>query len=238
MLRAVPRGVVDLLARPIYAPTQVDSLLGLRPGTAWRWIDGYTRRRTYPPVIREQSTGSERITWGEFVETRLLAEYRNSGVPMIKMRPVVDALRQELGVPYPLASSAAWLEPDGRELVRRVQEQVGLERRLALVVVRTGQRLLWSDEAEEFRQSLEWTKGTKTHRPQPRLVRPLQRTAPQVAIDPLRGFGEPVVRGVPTEIIAELHRAGDSISMIAELYELAPSIVEEALRYESYRKAA
>jgi uncharacterized protein (DUF433 family) len=229
--------VVDLLARPVYASAQVDSILALPHGTARRWIDGYTRRgRPYPPVIRERSTGSDRVTWGEFVETRLLAEYRISGVPMLKLRPVVDALRHEMQVPYPLASAAAWLSPNGQELIRRVQETVGLERRLELVVMRTGQRLIsWSDEAADFLHSLEWTNDAE---PLPRLVRPLQRTAPAVSIDPLRGFGEPVVRGVPTEVIGELHRAGDSIQMIAELYDLTPQIVEEAVRYESSRKVA
>ena len=31
---------------------------------------------TYPPVVREEPTGDEAVTWGEFVETRLLSEYQ------------------------------------------------------------------------------------------------------------------------------------------------------------------
>lgn len=61
-----------------------------------------------------------------------------------------------------------------------------------------------------------------------------------VVIDPLRGFGEPVIadRGVRTEVIAELVRAGDSPDMIAELYELKRSEVNAAVRYELLRAAA
>lgn len=71
--------VIDLLARPLYGMTQVDRLLALRRGTARRWIDGYERLvRSYPPVVREESTGDEMVTWGEFVETRFLAEYRHT----------------------------------------------------------------------------------------------------------------------------------------------------------------
>lgn len=229
--------VVDLLERPVYGLAQVDRLLGLPSGTSRRWIDGYDRGgKSYPPVVREQRTGADIVTWGEFVETRLLAEYRDEGVPLLRMRPAVDALRQEFQTPYPLASARTWLDVRGQELVRKVQEQVGLERKLALVVVRTGQRLLeWAPPADDFRRSVVWT--TDAPDAQPRTLRPVADIA-DVVIDPLRGFGEPVVRNVRTEVIAELVRAGDSPEMIAELYELDRSTVDAAIRYELLRHPA
>jgi uncharacterized protein (DUF433 family) len=225
--------VVDLLDRPVYGLGQVDHILGLRHGTARRWIDGYRRSgKSYPPVVRERPTGDDIVTWGEFVETRLLSEYRDAGVPMVRMRPVVDALREELQTPYPLASARTWLDVHGRELVRKVQEQVGLDRPLALVVVRTGQHVIdWTPQAEGFRRSVEWTNARNA---QPRLLRPWDDLQ-EVVIDPLRGFGEPVVRNVRTEIIDELFRAGESSDSIAELYELPRPTVDEALRYELRR---
>jgi uncharacterized protein (DUF433 family) len=68
----------------------------------------------------------------------------------------------------------------------------------------------------------------------------VQRIHPQrgntvVVVDPLRQFGEPVVRSVPTTVIAELFDAGDSVESIAELYELERDDVEAALRYERER---
>lgn len=187
-----------------------------------------------PPVVREVSTGDEAVTWGEFVETRLLAQYRDAGVPMIRMRPAIDLLREQLQTRYPLASARTWLDVDGRELVWKVQDQVGLERPLALVVVRTGQAVLdWSPPAEAFRRSVEWT--TDGNGVQPRLVHP-DVDLDQVEIDPLRGFGEPVVRNVRTEIIVELFRAGDSPEGISETYELGREAVLQALRYE-FRRA-
>lgn len=226
--------VVDLLSRPVYGLGQVDRILGLRGGTARRWIDGYRRgAKQYPPVVRERPTGEETVTWGEFVETRLLAQYRDAGVPLVRMRPAVDALREELQTPYPLASARTWLDVRGRELVRQVQEQVKLERALSLVVVRTGQRVLdWAPPAEGFRQSVEWTDGEDA---QPRLLRPAADLQ-DVAIDPLRGFGEPVVRNVRTEVIGELFRAGESADSMAELYALPRPTVDQALRYE-FRRA-
>ncbi len=227
--------VIDLLSRPVYGLSQVDALLGLRSGTARRWIDGYERAgRNYPPVVREVSTGDEAVTWGEFVETRFLAQYRDAGVPMIRMRPAIEVLRDQLQTQYPLASARTWLDVDGRELVWRVQGEVRLERPLALVVVRTGQSALdWSPPADAFRRSIEWTSDGNGR--QPRLVHPdvdLER----VQIDPLRGFGEPVVRNVRTEVIVELFRAGESPEGISEAYELEREAVLQALRYE-FRRA-
>lgn len=224
--------IIDLLNRPVYGLAQVDQILGLRGGTAGRWIDGYQRAgRTYPPVVREESTGNGIVTWGEFVETRLLSEFREAGVPIVRMRPAVVALRQELQTLYPLASAQTWLDVKGRELVRKVQEQVGLEPQLALVVVRTGQ-LSWTPPADEFRKSVKWTSGSLDA--QPRLLHPATDLS-NVEIDPLRGFGEPVVRNVRTDVIGELFRAGDSSDSIADLYGLERPAVDEAIRYEMRR---
>jgi uncharacterized protein (DUF433 family) len=165
---------------------------------------------------------------GRVVETRLLAQYRDAGVPMIHLRPAIDQLRAQLQTPYPLAPARTWLDVDGRELVWKVQDQVGLERSLALVVVRTGQTVLdWSAPADAFRRSIEWTSDVDGR--QPRLVHP-DVDLDQVDIDPLRGFGEPVVRNVRTEIIVELFRAGESPEGIAETYELEREAVPQALR--------
>ena len=182
-------------------------------------------------MVREEPTGDEAVTWGEFVETRLLSEYRDAGVAMVRMRPAVDALRDELNTRYPLASARTWLDVHGQELVRRVQDDVQLDRHLALVVVRTGQ-VIWTAEADAFRKSVEWT--DENGAAQPRLVRPAQDLR-EVVIDPLRGFGEPVVRNVRTDVIGELFRAGESSDSIAEQYELARPTVDEALRYEMRR---
>jgi uncharacterized protein (DUF433 family) len=234
----VPADVITLLERPTYGFNQIDRLLGLRSGTSRRWINGYERAgKAYAPVVREQATADEIATWGEFVETRLLSEYRDAGVPMIHMRPVIEELRSDLNTQYPLASARTWLRPRGRELVMEVQERVGLERRLALVVVRTGQTIPeWSDEAEDFRSSLEWT-TEDSETAEPLRLRPVTDLA-DVFIDPLRGFGEPVVRGVRTEVIAELFAAGDSADMIAESYDLSREMVDEAVRYELKLKRA
>lgn len=220
---------IDLLARAVYGMSQVDWMLRLRPGTARRWIDGYTRGgKDYPPIVRLESSGDELVTWGEFIEARLLSEFRDSGVPIVRMRPTVERLRERFNRLYPLAHSRPWLEESGRELVMRVQEEVHLDKPLQLVVVRNDQLVL-SLPADRFVRSVDFgdAKFVRRMNPLPDLK--------QVWIDPLRQFGEPVVRSVPTAIIAEQVRAGDEASTIAELYELSDEQVWQAIRYELIR---
>jgi uncharacterized protein (DUF433 family) len=221
--------VGDLLERRIYTLVQVDRLLALKAGTARRWIDGYTRGgKAYPPVVRLEATGDEVVSWGEFVETRLLAEYRDAGVRMVRMRPAVERLREEFGAAYPLAHAKPFLDLAGRELVMRTQEDVGLERRLHLVVVRSNQLVL-APPAEQFVRSVEFRDIGIAER-----LHPLPDLR-HVVMDPLRQFGEPVVRSVPTEVIAEQVHAGDRIEMIATLYEPSTEEVEDAVRNELIR---
>lgn len=226
--------VIELQDRPVYGFGQVDRILGVKSGTSERWIDGYRRAgKTHPPVIRPESTGDQIVTWGEFIEARFLAEYRDLGVPLVKMRPAVERLREELNTRYPLASAQTWLAVEGRELVRKVQEDVGLDRRL-LVVVRNDQQMLdWSPPAQEFADSLHW-QSTGRGRTKRQIVGRLNPDPAirDVVVDPLQRFGEPSTRGVPTEVIRELYSAGDPIEMIAELYELPRHLVEAAVRYE------
>ena len=234
MMLHVSKNVIHLQDRPVYGFAQVDRILGLKPSTAERWIDGYRRgAKAYPPVIRPDQTGEEVVTWGEFIEARLLAQYRDEGALVAKMRPAVEKLREDLNTPYPLASAKTWLSVSGRELVRHVQEEVGLDRRLLLVVVRNDQQVLdWSPHAQEFADSLHWQPAARGSKRQVVASLNPDPAIRDVVVDPLQRFGEPSTNGVPTEIIRELYAAGDPIEMIAELYGLSRQLVEAAIRYE------
>jgi uncharacterized protein (DUF433 family) len=234
MMVHVSKKVIRLQDRPVYGFGQVDRILGLKAGTSQRWIDGYQRAGTsYPPVIRPERTGDEIVTWGEFIEARLLTEYRDAGAPLIRMRPAVEKLREELNTRYPLASAKTWLAVDGRELVRKVQDDIGLDRRLRLVVVRNDQQMLdWSPPAQEFADSLHWDSAPTATKQQEITGLNPDPAIRDVVVNPLQRFGEPSTRGVPTEVIRELYVAGDPIEMIAELYELPRYLVEAAVRYE------
>jgi uncharacterized protein (DUF433 family) len=67
-------------------------------------------------------------------------------------------------------------------------------------------------------------------------TRPQLEDAPRlVAIDPAVSFGRPVIAGtsIPTGVLHERWKAGDSISDLAEDYDRPIEEIEEALRYEA-----
>lgn len=215
---------VSLLDRAIYSYADVDRLVGLHSGTARRWLEGYVRAgRFYAPVLRPEPTGQEIVTWGEMVEARLLAEYRARAVPVQRLRPAIVKLREEFG-PYPLAHARPLLDVEGRELVLYIQEQTGLKSSWQLVVVRSGQLVL-TENAERFRLAVEYEDDVVAR------LRPESRT-PGVVMDPQRSFGQPAVRSVRTESLAEDFRAGVSREELADLYDLDVTQVDEALRFE------
>ena len=92
---AMTSPVASILDRPVYGVAEAAGLLGLRPDRVRAWLDGYVRKGVrYDPVIRPEPTGEDILTWGEFVELGYLREYRKKeGVPLQRLRPVIDALR-------------------------------------------------------------------------------------------------------------------------------------------------
>ncbi|WP_419911621.1 DUF433 domain-containing protein [Candidatus Poriferisodalis sp.] len=217
--------VTSLLHREVYVMSQVDRLLDLGIGTARRWIDGYERRgRQYEPLARAETTGSDAVTWGEFVETRLIAEYRSRGVAVVRMRPAIMALRREFETDYPLATSRPFLSEDGRDLVLRVQDETVLSPSLRFVV-RTNQNVMLSMEVQRFQQDAEYEETDEVRRF--RLF-----GTPNVVLDPEYGFGEPTVRGrrLRVSAIAEAIAAGEARDDIKATWDISDDVVDDALR--------
>ncbi len=214
--------VIALLDRDVYGMGQVDRLLGLSRGTAYRWIDGYERRgRRYEPLVRAATSGSETVTWGEFVEVRLISEYRRQGVSVFRMRPAIMALRDEFSTDYPLAAAQPFLSAEGRELVLRVQQETNLRPSLRFVV-RSGQTVLPSLEVYRFQQAADYDDD---------MVRRF-RIADNVVIDPEYASGEPTITGRRLRVatVAESIAAGEQREAVAEMWDITPQAVDDAVR--------
>jgi uncharacterized protein (DUF433 family) len=216
----------SILERPVYGMSEAAGLLGLRPDRARAWLDGYERAGVrYPPVIREEHTGADLVTWGEFVELGYLREYRRT-VPLQQLRPVIQELRRTFGTPYPLATARPFLY--GKELVLEVQERHELPTPIA-IVIRSGQEILLADAAKQFFKKIDFDPTADDEAV--RRLFPAGHASP-VVIDPLVRFGRPSVSGVSTERLWELADAGESIDEIAEGYELPDEEVRAAIAYE------
>ncbi|MDZ7674546.1 MAG: DUF433 domain-containing protein [Acidimicrobiales bacterium] len=179
----------------------------------------------YPPVIRPEPTGDDVVMWGEFVELGYLREYRRKGVPLQRLRPVIDELRREFETPYPLATARPYVL--GKDLVLEVQERHDLPVSIA-IVIRSGQQILLADDANRFFKKVEFDPPELGD---VRRIYPAGQASP-VVIDPLVRFGRPSVEGVSTERLWELFDAGETVDEIADGYDLPRDDVRAAIAYE------
>lgn len=214
-----------ILERRMYGIAEAAALLGLRTHCTKAWLDGDCRASAARvPVIRAEHTGSEIVTWGEFVGLAFLRERRRKGVPLARLRPVIDELRQALGTPHPLAT--AWPYRLENELLIKAQERSVLPPPIA-IVRRSGDQLILAEDVSRFLRKVEFESDTG---PALRFY-PAGRASP-VVIDPQVRFGRPSVSGVSTDRLWELFDAGESVGEIAMGYELGQVEVSAAIAYE------
>lgn len=229
---ALERGKLALtvLDRPLYSYVEAARLLQVPTETLRRWLEGATRAGVvYPPVIRAEPTGSDAVTWGEFVEAGLLRGYRSKSVPLQKMRPFIQKARERFDVPYPLAHLKPMI--DNQRLVYELQQEAGLSPELYLINAEDDQ-MLWAEPVSEFLERVEFDPVGSVSR-----FFPFGLRTP-VVIDPEVSFGIPQIRGIRTELVAETVAAGESEDEAALSWGLGKSDVDAALKWERSLKAA
>lgn len=226
MIGSVSHHVLD---RELYDEALAARMLGVPRPTLHYWLEGGERRgRIYEPILRPAATGSRAVTWGEFVEARYLREYRRTlGAPMPRLRAFVEHLRDELGVPYPLAHAKPWVGPSQRLFIS-AQDEAGLPPELWAVVEPHSGVMLLLPPAESFLQGVEFDDE------QEGVIVRIRPSGPdsQVVVDPEIRFGSPTVQGIPTETIADQVAAGDSVESVIRDFDLDLARVIDALKFE------
>lgn len=189
------------------------------------WLEGGTvRGKRYRPVIRPERRGERIDTWGEFIEAGLLAQYRQSTVPMRELRSFIERLRDELGVPYPLAHARPFVGT-GRRLLMAAQEAAELGADWSLVAV-ANRQLGLTPASDAFYRRVVWS-GDEAG-----AWRPHDDPNSPVIVDPDLRAGQPAVGGIRTEVVWEHLQAGEAPEEVAEAFGLTPADVEWARAYE------
>lgn len=222
----------EYMDRPTYSLTEAARLLRVPTSTMRFWLEGARRgEQVYPPVLRPEATGSSTLTWGEFVEAAYLREYRED-IPVQGLRPLIEALREEFGR-YPLATAHPMTTD--KQLVRNLQDQLGLPEELWMVVG-VGQLVLGSS-AETYFKKVEFDPETSLAM----RYRVMDAETP-VVVDPRVAFGVPTIKNTRAESIAELVLAGEPISAVVQIYAgygINESDVATAVRFDrEYLSAA
>jgi len=219
---------------PLYSVSEASRYLRLPRQTLVNWTDGYSSGGEAPvvgtPLVTAFASKAERnqprLPFIGIAEAYVLNVFRRAGVPLQRIRPSLDALKNELG-PHALASNR--LFTDGAEVLWNLgshapegtPEQISAMR---LLVPRSGQ-YVFNEVVAQYLKRIAFSDGYA------RLIRLENYGEAEVVLDPDRGYGHPIFAkaGVTVDNVLGAIRAGDSLEDTAEDYGLPVAELRDAL---------
>lgn len=219
---------------PAYTASEAARILGLPVATLKAWSFGQAYRlpssgalRRSRAVIRPADAKRRLLSFANLCELHVLSAIRrHHKIPLPKVRASVDYVRGKLGSDRPLLDRD--FKTNGIDLF--VSHASTL-----LNVSQQGQEAMRG----EFETAL--ARIERDHSGAPIRLFPFSRSSSAdknqpktVVIDPRLAFGRPVISetAVPTAIIIDRFRAGDSMAEMAGDYGVRKEDIEEALRFE------
>ena len=200
------------------------------------WVSG----RSYPvtggekhwdALIHRPSAEDSKLSFSNLIEAHVLLALRKQYQVKIRLiRTALGYAREELGIERILLSPELRVLP-GNMFLQRLGE---------LINVGQGGQGAMPEILGAYLERIDWDVAGVPARIFP-LTRADHLDAPKIlSIDPRIAFGRPVVerKAIKTSAIVERFRAGESISDLAEDYDLEVFEVEEAIRYEALPDAA
>jgi uncharacterized protein (DUF433 family) len=171
------------------------------------------------------------LSFFNLVEAHVLdAIRREHGIPLPKVRVALDYLARSFPSEHPLATQE--FESDGLSLF--------LEKFGQLINVSQAGQLAMRKILEAHLRRIDRDPQGFARRLYPFIRKGRPDEPKVVVIDPYVSFGRPVLAGtgVPTAVIADRYKAGESIDSIADDYGRDRLEIEEAIRSELQLEAA
>ncbi len=180
------------------------------------------------PTLYGRETGSD-LSYMELVEVAFVASMRRLGVPLRNVRRAREYLSSEFEEEYPFA--AIRFKSDGQRILTQLADfEPGADAE-KLVSAGEGGQIIWEPMIAGRFEEFDYDHGLAVR------WHPAGRESP-VLIDPQVAFGAPIVSGVPTWAIRGRWDAGETIDDIVEDFDVEPSFVHEALKFEGVQDAS
>lgn len=221
---------------PTYAIAEAAHYLRIPRATLRSWVVGRyypieKGRRFFKPVISLAGKRNRLLSFFNLVEAHLLdAIRREHEVPLLKVRTALFYLKAHFPSKYPLADQR--FETDGLNLfIEKYGQLINISQAGQLAIQSLLEAHLRRIERDPSGFAVKLFPFTRKREPdEPRVV----------VIDPFVSFGRPVLvgTGIPTAIIAERYKAGESIEGLADDYGRPQLEIEEAIRCELQLEAA
>lgn len=216
---------------PAYGLAEAAHYLNIPKATLYSWVAGRPYpvadgKKFFPPVIEIADKKRKLLSFINLVEAHVLdaIRRREHRIQLPKVRQAIVYLRREFNSKHPLADQQ--LETDGLDLfvqkyghlINISQEgQLGMREMLEVFL----RRVRRDSHSVPIKLYL--------------FARRVDKDEPlNVVVDPTISFGRPTLAGtnIPTSVLAERFKAGDSPEELAEDYGRPKEEILEAVRYE------
>lgn len=219
-----------------YSITEASRYLSIPTATLRSWVAG----RKYPtdsgikffsPLILLPDDARDGLSFVNLVEAHVLdAIRRHHQVPLSKIRDAIHYLQKHFSSKHPLAEQR--FQTDGIDLF--------IDKFGKLINVTQSGQIALRELLKAHLHRVEHNANGAAVRLYP-FTRKRDLSEPKViVIDPHISYGRPVLvgTGIPTAIVAERYKAGESIDELAEDYGRSRNEIEEAIRCELWLEAA
>jgi uncharacterized protein (DUF433 family) len=219
-----------------YTANEAARLIQTSPRNISRWMRGYTYRRgetqhkVAPLWSPQWDTADDHLELGfrDLIELRFVKAFLEAGMGLLAVRNCLEFARDCVRDDHPFSTRR--FQTDGKTIfLESIERAFGEPKLLDLkrrqyvfkqVIERTFKDLDIEDEAVARWRPFNGKKS--------------------IVIDPNRSFGQPIAAeyGVPTVVLADAVEAEGSVERVSKLYDVTPSIVRDAVRFESTLQAS
>jgi uncharacterized protein (DUF433 family) len=213
---------------PAYSVGEAARYLRIPAATLRSWIAGrkYPRQDgvgSFEPIIRAADLDRRRLSFENLIEAHVLRALRTQhSVDLKSVRPALAYAEKVLGIERLLLNNEPLLTNGAELFLDRFGELINLTRagQIAIreVLIQHLKRVERDDAAIPIRLY-------------PFVGAGLPEANRSVVIDPRRSFGRPVLvgAGIRTQVIADRINAGETVSELADDYELTDEQIRDAL---------
>lgn len=211
-----------LYEEPAYGVPEVAVYLKVPYTTLRYWLTGFGK---LPPIIEPVESGPIRLSFMNLLECHVLAGMRKIyDLKLPRVRSALRRISKDFPQPHPLINEV--FKTDRKDLfIERMGKIINLSQpydQLSLEFLNMHLERVEIDPKGLFRFF-------------PFVVEPKPSEPKTIEINPMVGFGKPVIAGtgISTAIIASRFNARESVTALAEEYGCTPPQIEEAIRWES-----
>jgi len=213
----------DIRYQPLYSISEASRYVYANNQVLRTWLTGSSSGQGVPviePATREEV---DKLSFVNLIEAHMLVALRTTHkISLQKIRAATLWLKKETGSHHPLAECL--IQTDGKDIfVEHLGHLISANEKGQIYIRHVIERFL--ERIERDRNGIPvsfypFTRGIDTDSPKDIIM------TPEIA------FGRPVIKGtrISVQMLSERFSAGDSITTLADDYNLNLTLIEEAVR--------